>query len=541
MASVINTNVSSLNAQRNLSGTQNSLATSLQRLSTGLRINSAKDDAAGLAISERMTSQIRGLNQASRNANDAISLAQTAEGAMGQATDLLQRIRELSIQSANATNSASDRAALQEEVGQLTSELDRISTTTQFNGLNLLDGTFSAQQFQVGANANQTISVGISSIRTSDIGAYVSAAGDATSVVHGDTDTADANLLTNGNFTFTTSAASYTGITETAIASNNVVINGTNIQGSADYTGASTYQGDGSAYAKAAAVNGSGVAGVTATATNSQTFTATTNGFLELGGDIAGDATLTYSLTVNGESVYNVSDISATGTTSAITIDSAVAAINTTTADSKVTASKDDSGNLVLTSSDGRDIAIKETVVYGDTASSGEDDDDVSFTSVFTSRAFIDADNSDESDTLAVDLTFAGNITLNSSDDITINQGQAVIGFASTAINATGSVDAVDVSTVAGANAAILAMDSALTTINSSRATLGATQSRFEATVSNLQSTSENISAARSRIRDADFAQETANLTRAQILQQAGTAMLSQANSLPQNVLSLLG
>lgn len=169
MASVINTNVLSLNSQRNLSKSQSGLATSLQRLSSGLRINSAKDDAAGLAISDRMTSQIKGLNQAGRNANDGISLAQTAEGALAQTTDLLQRMRELAIQSSNSTNSASDRAALQSEVNQLKQEVDRISSTTEFNGLKLLDGSFTSQKFQVGANANQTINVSVDGSSTSHL------------------------------------------------------------------------------------------------------------------------------------------------------------------------------------------------------------------------------------------------------------------------------------------------------------------------------------------------------------------------------------
>src|SRR3982751_1033763 len=171
MAMSINTNLQSLNAQRSSGKVQDSLSTAMARLSSGLRINSAKDDAAGLAITERFTSQIRGLNQAARNANDGISLAQTAEGALGEVGSNLQRMRELAVQSANATNSASDRAALQQEVAQLTTEIDRVATQTQFNGLNLLDGTFTAQQFQVGANAGQTITVAsIASARTSALG-----------------------------------------------------------------------------------------------------------------------------------------------------------------------------------------------------------------------------------------------------------------------------------------------------------------------------------------------------------------------------------
>jgi flagellin len=170
MSSTINTNINTLTAQRNLGMNQASLSTSIARLSSGLRINSAKDDAAGLAISDRLNAQIKGLNQAVRNANDGISLAQTAEGALKASTDILQRVRELAVQSANATNSAGDRQALQAEVGQLVSELDRISQTTEFNGSKLLNGTFGTQQFQVGANANQTITAATANLRTAVYG-----------------------------------------------------------------------------------------------------------------------------------------------------------------------------------------------------------------------------------------------------------------------------------------------------------------------------------------------------------------------------------
>ncbi len=172
MPQLINSNISSLTAQRNLDKSQSSLATSLQRLSSGLRINSAKDDAAGLAIAERFTSQIRGMNQAVRNANDGISISQTAEGALSSASDILQRVRELAVQSANASNSSSDRQALQSEVNQLTSELDRLAQVTEFNGRKILDGTFGNASFQVGANANQVINVQTGNFRTNQFGDY---------------------------------------------------------------------------------------------------------------------------------------------------------------------------------------------------------------------------------------------------------------------------------------------------------------------------------------------------------------------------------
>ena len=170
MSQVIATNMSSLAAQRALSQTQGDVQTALERLSSGLRINGAKDDAAGLAISERFTSQINGLNQAIRNANDGTSLAQTAEGALNETTALLQRMRELAVQSANATNSATDRSALQSEVDQLKQEINRIASTTEFNGRTLLDGSFTSQAFQVGANSNQTISISIENASGSGLG-----------------------------------------------------------------------------------------------------------------------------------------------------------------------------------------------------------------------------------------------------------------------------------------------------------------------------------------------------------------------------------
>ena len=236
MPQVINTNVASLNAQRNLTTSQGQLATALQRLSSGLRINSAKDDAAGLAISERFTTQIRGLNQAVRNANDGISLAQTAEGALGETGNALQRIRELAIQSANSTNSASDRAALNAEASQLLAEVQRIAQTTQFNGQNILDGTFSSAQFQVGANANQTISFGVQGATTNSLGAY---------------------------------QATSTAVTDDAFDGAGFTINGVEIGRSAD-TSAAGVSAD-SATAKATAINAkANQTGVTATAANSQ-------------------------------------------------------------------------------------------------------------------------------------------------------------------------------------------------------------------------------------------------------------------------------
>lgn len=381
MAQTINTNVASLNAQRNLNSSQSSLSTSLQRLSSGLRINSAKDDAAGLAISERFSSQIRGINVATRNANDAISLSQTAEGALGEVGNNLQRIRELAVQASNATNSQTDRDALQSEVDQLVDEIQRVSGQTAFNGVKLLDGSFSAQAFQIGANAGETITIdSIADVSTANLG------GTATS------------------YSASVGLASITD-PSTAIAAGDILINGEDI----------------------GALAGAGTAS-------------------ERASQLA-------------------------------------AAINKVSAASGVTASFDTSTNQL---------------------------------------------------TLSSDANFAVTGAL---DDATVG------GFANATAPATVSLAGVasaDVSGFSNAQLTIKLMDKALATVNSARADLGAYQNRFSSTIANLSAASENLSASRGRILDADFAAETANLSRTQILQQAGTAMLAQANTLPQNVLSLL-
>lgn len=404
MAQVINTNVISLNAQRNLNATQNALATAVQRLSSGLRINSAKDDAAGLAISERFTTQIRGLNQAVRNANDGISLAQTAEGAMASVTNNLQRIRELSVQSSNATNSLTDRQALQAEVAQLVSEVNRVANQTEFNGTKLLDGSFAGQSFQVGANAGQLITV--------------QSTADARTSVLGNT------LFATGTFTATVTATgtapnvSYEAIT-LGDATNGFSINGTNFPAIV----------------------------IPAEATGS--------------GDVA-DAQLRGAIAA-GQALTT--------------------AVNARSAETGVVAEVD--------------------------SATGQ----VTFTSVIPGEV---------GDDLGDSFT---NLTITSA---ALTQADAMF------------VEDVDISTFLGAQMAISIMDSALRTINSARAELGAIQNRFISTIDNLSITAENLTASRSRIMDADFAAETSALSRAQILQQAGTAMVAQANQVPQGVLQLL-
>jgi flagellin len=499
MAASINTNIASLNSQRNLNVSQGSLATSLQRLSSGLRINSAKDDAAGLAISERFTSQIRGLNQAARNANDGISLAQTAEGGLQTAGDLLQRIRELAVQSANGSNSTSDRASLQGETLQLTQELNRVANTTQFNGQNVLDGTLTNSQFQVGANANQTISVGIASAKSTDIG--------------------NNQVQTNG------AAGSISQAVAGAV--NNTAAQTLTISGNGTTKSLSLLINE-SAKSIAGKVNGeSANTGVAATATT----TATISG-----------------LTVGGATQFTLKSANSTAVTisatvSSITDLSSVAqAINAQSGTTNVTAVADKSGNLVLTNNAGDDIKIGNTTTGSGLDGAtirGSDLRDATTGAVTTAGATVafaaGTTGAPNEATVGGEVNFSSSsgFTATSTDATTLIAGGSKGSLLS-------SVAEINISTTAGANAALATIDAALTSINSNRASLGAVQNRFASTISNLQTTSENLSAARSRIQDTDFASETANLTRGQILQQAGTAILAQANSLPNGVLALL-
>ena len=382
MPQVINTNVMSLNAQRNLSTSGGALATALQRLSSGLRINSAKDDAAGLAIAERFTTQIRGLNQAARNANDGISLAQTGEGALAEITNNLQRVRELAVQAANSTNSASDREALNQEVEQRLAEIERVASQTSFNGQKILDGSFGTAAFQVGANAGQTISIGLNTSMKKD------AIGQVAKVV-----------------------------------------------GTVDIT--------------------------------------------DLNGDDTHDDP-SFPLTLADD-------------------------------------------DLTIAVGDG--TAVQMTGDY----ETAQDLVDAINSKVAGASAWIDDDNH-------LVIESAEDLTIVSANDATTNLGVATATVASD----TDFLTALTVDTASNANDAIVRVDAALTSVSSLRSTLGAIQNRFESTITNLTTAAENLTASRSRIQDADFAQETAALTRAQILQQAGTAILAQANAVPQNVLSLL-
>ena len=514
MPQVINTNVASLNAQRNLNTSQGGLAVSLQRMSSGLRINSAKDDAAGLAIAERFTTQIRGLNQAARNANDGISLSQTAEGALSELAANLQRIRELAVQSANATNSASDRATLDQEVQQRLAEIDRIAAQTSFNGQKILDGSFGTAAFQVGANIGETISVSLAtSMRSTQLGKtadYVNGttAYNAALAVGQQGTGVDGNTMNVGDLSIQVGSAASVAV--------GASVDNSAGAGNAGRTAAS-------AYSKVQAINAAGIGNLTASADTTVTFD-----FVAVT-----DTASTYTLTINTQPIY-------TAYGGAISGSEMVTAINANSSTTGVTASFDSATTrITLAAADGRNIAVSQTagaaaagIGQGLTATSGSNNTTNDALTAITAAQDV-----------AVANTFVGTIRLTSTEAITLSGANEVrIGYADNSQMALGSsaLNSASVSSIANANTTITRVDSALNAVSALRSTFGAVQNRFESTIANLTATSENLTASRSRIQDADFAAETAVLTRNQILQQAGMAMLAQANSLPQNVLALL-
>ena len=569
MVGVVNTNVMSLNAQRNLNKSQATSNQAMERLSSGLRINSAKDDAAGLAISTGMQSQIKGINQGIRNANDGVSMAQTAEGAMDEMTNILQRMRELSVQSSNDTNSAENRGAIQKEVDQLHSELDRIAGTTEFNGIKLLDGSAGETTLQIGANSGESLSFSIQGVTTNDLG------------LNGDLNKGELN---GGR------------ATGTALADGDLLINGVDI-------GATTAQPGNEAGAKVDAINlKTSETGVSASAYN------------VVQGDAAGTNVtgITDGLTINGTTL---------GATSSM--DNLVETINRDV--SGVNASMGDDGELLLTNDTGKDITIDgatqadldaagfsgvttggggNNTFTGYIALDSADDKPISVSGAAGGAAkagFLES-NGAGSITGGVATTPDGTTKIEATDKLQINgvaiegadyatdqelidhvntysdetgvtmSGSAAGGFQFSAADGRGveissgadtqagrtaaltklgmqsemggkSIDSlgVNVSTASGANSAIDKIDDALSKISDSRADLGAIQNRLGSTVSNLENVSQNLSASNSRIQDADFAAESSKMSKAQILQQAGTSMLSQANASSQSVLSMLG
>lgn len=485
MGLFVNSNVASLNAQRNLNGATGALGRSFQRLSSGLRINSAKDDAAGLAISNRFTAQVRGLNQAVRNTNDGISLAQTAEGALQESTSVVQRIRELAVQSANDTNTASDRESLQAEVDQLISELDRIAGTTSFNSNNILDGSFLGASFHVGANAKETININLSDSRSTALGRQVR--------IDGSDGAASTLALSAGDLTI-----------------NNVDVRAT----VAADDSVSTSNKTGSAIAKAAAINDSANFSGVRAIVNQTTFT---------GGAITAQTLdSTNNIEINGETItgFSIQDDDADN--------ALVNAINAVADTTGVVASLDADHQLVLTANDGRNIQVVVNGAGGAGTGLGAAASDTVYGGSLTLQS--------ESQ---IEITTAANteIALGFRSGTTAINGGGTDVFG---INSDKAIGTADITTRDGANLAIDIADVALGQISSIRADLGAIQNRLESTVNNLSATSENLSAARSRILDADFASETATFSRNQIIQQAGISVLAQANQQPQVALSLL-
>lgn len=654
MPSVVNTNVMSLNAQRQLNKSQLTQNTAMERLSSGLRINSAKDDAAGLAISTGMSSQIRGLNQAVRNANDGISMAQTAEGSMDEMTNILQRMRELGVQSANDTNSASNRASIQIEVDQLYEELDRIASTTSFNGINLLDGSNKSTSLQIGSEAGQSLSFSIDAVTTKDLnlnaisgtgelnGGRVSntgidAIGDVTvngselgivapgsdaavlmetainaitgssgvtasaynvvQGVGGQSGVTDALEITVGAGTTVTLGATGSmtelvdiinrdvgGVTASLDSKGSLVLSndtGKDIQVGGAVTGtglvADTYTGyvsltssdgdaieldlgtngttadlqqmgfvktsgsdnltgagvDGNAItvADGIKINGVSLGAVTGTTAADKAFAI--NAISDESG-VTASATTTKVYEVdlvaaNAENAMIINGVTLDFTSPAVTsLDDVVTAINGAGIQG-ITATADENGSLVLTSQAGQDIIVDDTTagdtfvnVTGGTAGSNLD----------TTRGEITLTGKNGADVIVTSTAALETDRTNALD---------TIGFTDVGGNETAIGTGLDVTSVGGANNTIQRIDDALQKITDGRANLGAIQNRLGSTISNLQNVSQNISAANSRIRDADFAVETSKLSKSQILQQAGTAMLSQANASTQNVLSLLG
>ncbi len=501
MGNVLSTNVSSINAQRNLTNVNSKLATTFQRLSSGLRINSAKDDAAGLQISNGLTSQINGLGVASRNANDGISLAQVAEGALQETTNILQRIRDLSIQSANGSNGPSERAALNAEVQQLVLEVDRIANTTRFGSRNILTGTLSGAQFQVGAQAFETINISINSARADDLGV--------------------------NNLGFTGFASSR--VTATATSTLSSVVADTLTFSVNSTTAAVAIAAGDSALQIADKIN-SEVPNVTADAK--------TTAQIAFAGTLDGDES--FSISINGNT-----SIVVTGADEDALLTSLGSGIQQLGALSNLEVEIDTTNNYVrIIDQTGADISIQVTAYTG-----GDTNEDL--TVDFVSSSGTAGGTPVVLDAISEGTRVTGDVTFTTSDTNTTfaligstatGGSGGIIGTTSVAGNVTAGirVSALDISTNTGAQEAISVVDASIKQIDKNRADLGAVQNRLSSTISNLQSIIENVAAARSRIRDTDYAIETSQLAKNQVLQQAGLSVLSQANASSQSVLTLL-
>ncbi|SMY14897.1 flagellin [Photobacterium aquimaris] len=518
MAITINTNVTAMTAQRNLNSASSSVADSMQKLSSGLRINSAKDDAAGLQISNRLTNQTNGLNVAMRNANDGVSMAQTAEGAMSESTTIMERMRELALQSANGSNSDKDREAMQKEMGELQSEMNRIADTTSFGGQNLLDGSFDTKSFQIGANSNETQSLELMDVSSHAIGRdYKNLTnGPAAIEVKGGTSTGDGSFALNINGE-TQSIAITKDMTKDDVENK---LN--NIDGVSDIKVVESVGADTPAVASTAAVTGIALE---------------TGDTIDL--DIAGTDVILDSTALTDENTLMKA------------INDALVADGNT----NVTANATANTGFTLSSADGSEISMSATI------NSATDEAGTTITIPDAAGTATTA--------LAGDGTKTGTGTSTGGTELVPGEKQFTldfsamkldtsvesIGYSTTKFDGTSdtqamtlgtdttteSVASLDLSTAEGAQNAIDVLDAAMEQVDSKRAEIGAFQNRMTHTMSNLANINENVNASNSRIKDVDFASETINMTKGQILQQAGTSILAQAKQIPQAALSLLG
>jgi len=560
MGSVIQTNVSSLNSQRNLYSSNNALSTSFQRLSSGLRINSARDDAAGLQLSNRLTAQIGGLNQAARNANDGISLAQTAEGALQESTNLLLRIRDLSVQSASGSLGSSERAALQQEVGQLQSELNRIADTTAFGGTNLLDGTFGSRSFQVGSSSNESVAISIGSARGDSVGlnslvlnANAPAATLATAATAGFGAIAIGGGTAPGFGSTATTAGDGSqfvrnvglGVTAAITATGTAAFSITGGLGRAEITVALT-----TAATLLEAVDLELNAGEIAAAVNrfssDSGVTADARTIIQLGGalDAGGEDLLeegTYTLRLYGDNAVAV-DVAASVTDS-YDLSGLADAINATTSETGVIAIAE-GASVTLINENGSNIGLGNIVFVGAETTVTNSSFNIKTLNYAGTRAIATNVSFTAGTATGTGFQASGQVQLNGgASAFNVANANSLAGHLTTATNDASSLQSatsIDISTAASAQNAINIVDGALASIDATRASLGAVQNRFNSTISNLQNISENASASRSRIRDTDYAAETAELAKNQVLQQAGLSILAQANSSAQSVLSLL-
>ena len=579
MALSVNTNITSLTVQRNLNKAGDALGTSMTRLSSGLKINSAKDDAAGMQIANRLTSQVKGMTVAINNANNGTSIAQTAEGAMQESTNILQRLRELALNSANGDKSQADRDSLQQEFTAKVGELTRIAATTTFGGRNLLDGSFQNVGFQIGSDANQTISFGMSDISATGLkGTYSEATVDGTTTTLSASVTANAVTLPGGTPAgSTTTPFVQTGAVYAAPAADTTfTVNGQNV------TIAAADDVD------AALLKFAGVTGVTATKSATDQIVLTSASAITIGaGAVGGLQTATASggvvtptaavpgaltaaaeININGQNVaFAIGD----------DLSDMVTKINTANTGATATgvaAAVSPEGRLQLTSADGKAIKLGNGTTaananggagalaklglsagtteakLGGATSVSLNGTEVKFTAGSTMADIVSAINS-ASTGVTASKNADNTLNLFSTKDITIADGSSGTGLATlgltaasaaptTAIKMDTTVADLSILNSASAQQTIQALDGAIQQVDSQRSQLGAVQNRFTSTVANLQSISENSTAARSRVQDADFASEAAELTKQQTLQQASTAILSQANQLPSAVLKLL-